>query len=213
MRVRVAKVLFSRAGAGGDSSSPQPLGGYRKRAIDLAIASIALVLLTPIMVIVAVLIRLLFGRPIFVVQQLIGFRGRALAGYEFRTTLFRERGRPPAAARVLLGWRQQPAALLVESALCSSGLDKLPLLFNVLRGDMSLVGPRPIAADELICYRVQAPEYFGARPGIIGIWQHADRNLITYAKRTALDRYYIRHWSVTLDCALLIKSVLASFRD
>jgi exopolysaccharide production protein ExoY len=142
------------------------------------------------MLAVILLIRLSVGRPVFVVEKRIGHRGKTFACLRFRTAL---------------------SHAFVEEALRGSSLDKVPLLFSVLLGDMSLVGPRPIMAHEAQWHHATAPELFMARPGLTGMWRHArakDRR--ARARSVALDRYYVRHWSMRLDCALLIKAVAAS---
>ena len=118
---------------------PEQLGGYRKRAVDVAIAGIALVLLTPVLLAALLLIRLLIGKPVFVVERFIGLRGKTFACYKFRTTLFHEHGTHPVAAHTWLGWcDHRPWGGVLEEALRSTRLDKVPLLISVLVGDMSL---------------------------------------------------------------------------
>src|SRR5262245_20883896 len=140
------------------------LGGPRKRIFDIVIAGIVLVVLAPMLLVTVGLIRVLIGKSAIVVKQWIGFGGRVFDAYHFRTTV---ESREDASAALL--WRNDhnyhyPASL--GEALQASGLDKLPLLLNVLRGDMSLIGPRPIAPRELSRYISQMPEYFTARPGL-----------------------------------------------
>jgi exopolysaccharide production protein ExoY len=93
--------------------------------------------------------------------------------------------------------------------LRKSSLDELPQLFNVLRGDMSCVGPRPVVNDEVANYGAYAGECFKAKPGLTGIWQVNGRSLCQYSRRIALDRAYVRRWSVWLDLMILIKTVPA----
>jgi exopolysaccharide production protein ExoY len=90
-----------------------------------------------------------------------------------------------------------------------SSLDELPQLINVLRGHMSLVGPRPIVPEELKYYGRRVGEYCKARPGLTGLWQTTGRNRLTYEARVARDCYYTRNWSVWLDIALLVKTISA----
>jgi exopolysaccharide production protein ExoY len=167
-----------------------PLGGLRKRAFDLVVAGSALIVLAPLMLATAVVVRLVLGRGVIDAQECIGFSGRPFACYTFHTTTATQR---------------HPWADAVGAALRNSGLDQLPQFFNVLCGDMSVVGPQPIPAANVLRHHLQAPEILRARPGLIGIW-HSSRN------RIALDRYYVRHWSIALDGALLIRAVLAGRR-
>jgi exopolysaccharide production protein ExoY len=175
-------------------SARAALGGLRKRAFDVIVASVILVSLTPSLLATVVLIRLLIGKSVILAQERIGFRGRAFASYRFRTAIGDDESRTEGLGGVLR----------------ASGLDQLPQLFNVLIGNMSLIGPRPIMAGEFSRYFERVPEYFGARPGLIGLWWHADmRSFRRTTRHIALDRYYVRHWSMRLDLALLIKAISA----
>jgi exopolysaccharide production protein ExoY len=168
-----------------------PLGGLRKRAFDLTAAGLALIVLAPLMLATAVLVRLAFGKRVIDIQECIGFSGRPFPCYSFCTTMTTQ---------------QQPWAEAVGVALRTASLDRLPQLLNVLRGDMSVVGPQPILAAYVVRHHLRAPEIFKARPGLISMWHNGRGN------RIALDRYYVRHWSIGLDGALLFRAIVASLR-
>lgn len=168
-----------------------PLGGLRKRVLDLVVAGLALIVLAPLVLVAAVLVRLAFGRPVLESQECMGFSGRAFACYAFRTTS---------------ATQQPPWAEDVGVALRASGLDQLPRLFNVLRGDMSVVGPQPTPAADIVRHPLQVVEILRARPGLTGMWLSCKGN------RIALDRYYVRHWSIGLDAALLRRAILVDLR-
>ena len=106
--------------------------------------------------------------------------------------------------------RNDPRVDCFGNILRKSSLDELPQLFNVLRGDMSLVGPRPVVLEEIERYGRHAQAYFRARPGLTGMWQVGGRNDASYRARIAGDLYYARHWSLWLDVALLIKTIPAA---
>jgi exopolysaccharide production protein ExoY len=93
--------------------------------------------------------------------------------------------------------------------LRKSSIDELPQLFNVLRGEMSLVGPRPVVADELKYYGRYLRYYLKARPGLTGVWQTGGRSQLNYRERVARDSFYVRHWSTRLDLAMLVKTLPA----
>jgi lipopolysaccharide/colanic/teichoic acid biosynthesis glycosyltransferase len=182
------------------------LGGARKRIFDIVIAGIVLVVLAPMLLVTVGLIRVLIGKSAIVVKQWIGLGGKVFDAYQIRTAV--ESCEDASAALLSRNDHYYPASL--GEALQASGLDKLPLLLNVLRGDMSLIGPRPIAPRELSRYMSQMPEYFTARPGLTGLWRHA--SAVTRHKpfdRMVLDRYYISSWSVWLDVTLLIEVISA----
>ena len=197
----------------------RPLGGHAKRAFDLAVAVAMLVVTAPIMLMVAALIRVSMGGPVIFAQRRIGFNGQSFVCYKFRTMasdaealLERHLASDPEAARE---WREtqklanDPRVGCLGRVLRKSSLDELPQLFNVLRGDMSLVGPRPVVPDELRRYGRYAIVYAKARPGLTGMWQTSGRNRVSYRARVARDRYYVRNWSLWLDFVLLLKTIPA----
>jgi exopolysaccharide production protein ExoY len=196
-----------------------PLGGPAKRAVDVVLAGLLLFLSAPIMLLVAAAIRLLMGGPVVFGHKRIGYLGRAFVCYKFRTMagnaqelLERHLAENPEAAREWQATRKlskDPRITALGRFLRKSSLDELPQLLNVLNGDMSLIGPRPIVPDEMTHYGRSTRAYLCARPGITGMWQTNGRSSVSYRTRVACDRYYARHWSVQLDFALLLKTVPA----
>ena len=180
-----------------------PVGGYVKRAIDIVLALLALVVLAPMFVLLTVLLRVGLGRPILVAERHIGFAGQVFTAYTFCTSPIhgaRERVSSPTIATCLASLRK-------------SELDRLPLLLSIVRGDMSFVGPRPVTFDEFDRCGQCGPDYFAARPGLVGL-RLADRSgTFGYRRRAALERYYVRRWSVWLDAALLGNAVVSVFND
>ena len=194
-----------------DTSSPAPegayadiaLGGLRKRTFDIAVASVLLVVLAPMLLATAGLIRLMIGKSAIVIKQWVGFGGKVFDGYEFRTVIGSCEDRSSALRRSDHAWGASLA-----SALQTSGTDKLPLLLNVLRGDMSLVGPRPIVVGAFSRYPNRRSVFYTARPGLTGVWRHSRTlNLKRAAAPRALDRYYVRYWSMWFDLVLLIQLI------
>jgi exopolysaccharide production protein ExoY len=196
-----------------------PLGGSIKRAIDVAIALVAIILLAPLMLMIMGLIKLTMGGSIFFAHSRIGFRGRRFRCYKFRTMLAdaeamlaRHLADDPHAAqewRETRKLRNDPRVTFLGRLLRKSSLDELPQLINVLRGEMSCVGPRPIVAEELHRYGPYATEYLQARPGLTGIWQVSGRNAVDYGDRVALDCHYVRNWSLWTDLVILGKTFFA----
>jgi exopolysaccharide production protein ExoY len=209
----------SLAAGHGHPEIATPLGGSLKRAIDVAIALAAIILLAPVMLMIMGLVKLTMGGSIFFAHSRIGFRGRRFHCYKFRTML--------ADAEAMLArhlvddhraaqeWREtrklrnDPRVTFLGRLLRKSSLDELPQLINVLRGEMSCVGPRPIVAEELHRYGPYATEYLQARPGLTGIWQVSGRNALDYGDRVALDCYYVRNWSLWTDLVILGKTFFA----
>jgi exopolysaccharide production protein ExoY len=196
-----------------------PLGGLPKRIVDITVASIALILLLPLMLIVTALIRMVMGGPVIFAQKRIGLGGRQFSCFKFRTMvadgdeiLRRHLDANPQAAQEWKETRKlanDPRVGCLGNILRKSSIDELPQLFNVLRGDMSLVGPRSVVPDELAYYGRHVRAYLKARPGLTGVWQVSGRNRLSYAARVARDRLYVRHWSLAVDLAVLIKTIPA----
>jgi exopolysaccharide production protein ExoY len=211
-------VVVAPKGLSRDAGGPV-LGGSRKRAMDLTIASLVLLLAAPLMALVSVLIKLTMGGPIIFGHPRIGRNGSSFRCYKFRTmiadgeeVLTRRLQSDPQAARE---WsetrklRNDPRVTILGQVLRKSSLDELPQLINVLRGEMSCVGPRPVVKEELERYGSSAEEYLKCRPGLTGIWQVSGRNKIEYAHRVTLDSYYVRTWSLWLDLVILVKTIPA----
>src|SRR5215510_13238583 len=192
-----AKSFGASARDGADVRAP--LGGIRKRAFDIILTSIALIVLAPILLATVGLVRSLMRKSILVTDECIGFGGKPFFRYQFSFVV------DERADTALLRLNDPSWAERLEDALRASGLEKLPLLFNVLRGDMSLIGPRPITVRELSHYNGFMPEYLLARPGVTGVWRRTRKT--TRASRLALDRYYVRYWSVRLDLGLLAEAI------
>ena len=201
---------------------PAPLGGRPKRLADVVIAASALILAAPIMLIVALLIRLTTGGPALFSHSRVGFRGKPFDCYKFRTmvrnsdeVLRAHLASDPEAARQ---WaekrklRNDPRITFFGMLLRKSSIDELPQLFNILKGEMSCVGPRPVVSDELTRYGDQVDNYLAARPGLTGLWQVTGRSSTDYANRVALDSQYVRDWSLRSDAIILARTVFAVLR-
>lgn len=172
-----------------------------KRAMDLVGALAALVLLSPIVVVLCILVRSKLGSPVFFRQVRPGIEGRPFKMVKFRT-MTDERG-PDGA---LLPDDQRLTAL--GAWLRSTSLDELPELFNVLKGDMSLVGPRPLLMDYLSLYNDRQARRHEVRPGITGWAQINGRNALSWEEKFELDVWYVDNRSLWLDIKILFKTVL-----
>jgi exopolysaccharide production protein ExoY len=193
--------------------------------MDVGIATAMVILLCPLMVLVICLISAVMGPPILFAHRRIGYAGKVFNCYKFRTMvaapddiLITHLERNSDAARE---WqekrklRNDPRVTELGRILRKSSLDELPQLFNVLRGDMSCVGPRPVVAEELPLYGEHAGEYLKVRPGLTGLWQVSGRADLNYDQRVAFDCHYVRSWSIWADLVILARTifVLAKFRE
>jgi sugar transferase EpsL len=171
-----------------------------KRALDVAVSAVALVVLWPLMTAIGILILFTLGSPVLFVQRRPGLGGRPFRLVKFRT-MHREgdhAGAPPTDATRLTS---------VGRLLRSTSLDELPELWNVLRGEMSLVGPRPLLVEYLPLYTPQQARRHEVRPGITGWAQVNGRNAISWPQRFALDVWYVDNQSVWLDLRILAMTV------
>ena len=202
--------------------SSRPIGGLTKRALDIAVASVALVLLAPLLLLVALLIRLTMGSPVIFSHARLGYDGRSFACMKFRTMVndadaaLQDHLVHNSAAheewKIDRKLRSDPRVTRLGSILRRSSIDELPQLFNVLMGQMSCVGPRPIVEAEIDRYGAYWVEYISALPGLTGIWQVSGRSRLSYERRVGLDRYYVRRWSFWRDIGLLIRTIPAVLR-
>ncbi len=167
-----------------------------KRCLDLAVAGVAMVLLLPLLGGIALAIRLTMGRPILFRQRRPGFHGRPFEILKFRTMLDLRDGQ----GRVLSDVQRLTR---LGRLLRHSSLDELPALLNLLRGEMSLVGPRPLLMQYVDRYSPEQARRHDVPPGITGWAQINGRNAISWEEKFQLDLWYIDHWSLWLDIRIL----------
>lgn len=197
-------------------TTPHPIGLASKRAADIIIALCGIVLLAPFFVICYVVVGFSSG-PVFFRHKRIGFNGKPFECLKFRTMAVdaQERLRrhleanPDAAAEWIATrkLRNDPRVTAIGTILRKSSLDELPQLFNVLKGDMSIVGPRPVTEQELGRYSDAVSAYFSCRPGITGLWQVSGRSTTTFQRRVVLDSYYAHNWSMILDAKIIVATI------
>jgi exopolysaccharide production protein ExoY len=190
-----------------------------KRGIDLSAALAGLVLLAPLWLLTALIIRLSSAGPIIYRQVRLGHNGAPFEIWKFRTmqTHANEELSKFLATdpQKRLDWevRQKlvddPRLTQVGRILRRYSLDELPQLVNVLRGEMSLVGPRPCLPDQQDFYGEQFALYVQMKPGLTGLWQVSGRNRLSFHERVALDAEYIDNWSLALDLQILLQTVPA----
>ncbi|MPY67620.1 sugar transferase [Deinococcus sp. SDU3-2] len=171
-----------------------------KRGIDVVGAAAGLLVLSPVMLGVALLVRWRLGQPVLFRQLRPGLRGRPFPLYKFRTL----RDAADAQGQPLPDhMRMTPLGRWLRA----TSLDELPGLFNVLRGDMSLVGPRPLLMEYLPRYTPQQARRHEVRPGLTGWAQVNGRNAISWEEKFDLDVWYVDHWTLRLDLAILWRTV------
>ncbi|KFF58752.1 hypothetical protein JF66_16245 [Cryobacterium sp. MLB-32] len=173
-----------------------------KRMLDVAASGLGLVVLSPVLLAVAVAVRANLGRPVLFVQNRPGLHGRIFRLYKFRSMM--------PACDELLG--DEDRLTPFGRKLRSTSLDELPTLVNVLRGDMSLVGPRPLLVSYLARYSPEQARRHEVRPGVTGLVQVGGRNALSWADKFALDVEYVEHCSFGLDVRILARTLRAVIR-
>lgn len=198
------------------STRRQPVGGALKRGFDILLSGTAILFLSPLLVVVALAVVLQSPGPALFLQRRGGFRGRTFLVYKFRTMTVADDGDDIDQAR-----RGDSRVTWLGAFLRKASLDELPQLFNVLRGDMSIVGPRPHAVAHDIKFASWEPQYRRracARPGITGLAQvNGSRGLVTtpdeLRERVRHDLEYAARWSFWLDIWIMMRTGLLLFHD
>jgi len=186
-----------------------------KRAIDLAGAAILIVLLSPLLCLIALLVRVTSPGAAIYRRRVLGLGGAEFDAYKFRTMrrdadrLLEHESELSRRYRENMKLRSDPRVTAVGRFLRRLSLDELPQLFNVLRGEMSLVGPRMIVPEEGARYGNALARRLSVRPGITGLWQVSGRQEVDYNTRIALDLEYIDRWSIQLDLQILLRTIPA----
>lgn len=192
-----------------------------KRLIDVFGSLFGLVLLFPVFVILTILVRLSSAGPILHRRRVLSYQSytggvpEGFDAFKFRTmivnadTFLSQNPELMSEFQKDFKLRDDPRVTKIGHKLRRASLDELPQLFNVLRGQMTLVGPRMISPPELEMYGEYAQKLLSVKPGLTGLWQVSGRQNVSYAERVKLDMYYIDHRSLTLDIQILLKTVVS----
>lgn len=196
----------------------RPIARTAKVATDVSIAAVLLICTSPLFLILAVVSRL-DGGPMLYAHRRVGAGGRPFNCLKFRTMVV---GADAVLAEALAGdpalaaeWEatrklvNDPRVTRIGNLLRKTSLDELPQLINVLRLEMSLVGPRPIVESEIPLYGENIAQYYATRPGVTGLWQVSGRSNTSYARRVQLDVWYVNNWTFWHDIAVLLKTIPA----
>jgi exopolysaccharide biosynthesis polyprenyl glycosylphosphotransferase len=184
-----------------------------KRLVDVAASSVALALLSPLMIVVAILIKLTSRGPILFKQQRVGRHGRPFHMLKFRSMVVNAEELKAKLmalneqAGPVFKMKRDPRITPVGRFIRKYSVDELPQLINVLRGEMSLVGPRPPVPSEVARYEAWQRRRLSVRPGLTCVWQVSGRNEISFEEWMYLDMQYIDHWSLGQDFQLILKTV------
>ncbi len=201
-----------------ENNLSNPFNIFIKRCFDVVVSSLLIPFLSIPMAIMIVLIRLDSKGPAIFNQERIGKRGRTFKCFKFRTMYADAEDRlvrllkndPEARQQWERNWKlnDDPRVTRIGRFLRTTSLDELPQIFNVLKGEMSLVGPRPVTQDEIEkYYKDMAERCFCVPPGITGLWQVSGRSNTSYDYRITLDLWYVRNWNIWLDIVILFKTI------
>ncbi len=194
-------------------------GWLAKNLLDRVAAAVGLLLLSPLLLLIAASIRISDPGPVFFRQPRVGHEGRTFRVWKFRTMYVDAEERKASLKELelndsdgmLFKLKEDPRIFPMGQRLRASSLDELPQLINVLRGEMSLVGPRPLPADD--------GDYLGdvrrrllVRPGITGLWQVSGRSDLSWDEAVRLDLYYVDNWSLTYDLSILWRTIWVVLR-
>jgi len=193
------------------------------RLLDIVISASALIFFLPVLLAVALLVFLQDRGPIFFGQRRIGLHGKEFLCFKFRSMITNagERLQKYLAENpdARIEWakdhklKNDPRITRLGRFIRKTSLDEFPQLWNVLKGEMSLVGPRPIVQDEVRKYGLSFSKYTAVKPGITGLWQVAGRNDVTYSRRVAMDRFFSKRKSVRIYLFILVMTVPAVLRQ
>ncbi len=199
-----------------------PTQQFIKRVIDISLIIVSLPVLVPVFLLIALAIKLDSRGPVFYDQKRVGHDGQEIRIWKFRSMVSN-------AEEVLQSYLEKDEDIRLEweqnfklkndmritrvgNLLRKTSLDELPQLWNVMRREMSLIGPRPIVKEEISLYRDDFEIYKQVMPGMTGMWQISGRNNLTYDERVALDVYYVQNWSIWLDIHILMHTFITAIQ-
>ena len=187
-----------------------------KRVIDVILASVALILLSPLFAIIAIAIKIDSKGPVFFAHKRIGKNGKIIKLYKFRSMVINAEEliksfTPEQMREYKENYKltNDPRITKVGKFLRKTSLDELPQLINIINGDLSIIGPRPVVADELEKYGVNKDKFLSVTPGLTGYWAANGRSNTTYEQRMETELYYIDNLSLKMDIKVFFKTILS----
>lgn len=191
-----------------------------KRVFDVLAAIIALVLLSPLFIILMIAVKISDGGPIFFLHERVGLNNKKFKIIKFRSMKENAEEHLKSNSEEYEAFKNNgfkykdgndPRVTKLGHFLRRSSLDELPQFINILKGDMSLVGPRPVTEPELVNYQGVLDKFLSVRPGALGLWQSSGRSDVGYPKRAQLDLEYVDKFSPTFDIYIIFKSIISIF--
>lgn len=197
----------------------KPVYEFVKRVFDIIFSFIALILLSPVFLILAVIIKITSEGPVFFIHKRVGKNGKTIGIFKFRSMVINAEEQiknftPEQKAEFEKNFKlkNDPRITKVGNFLRKTSLDELPQLINVLKGDISIVGPRPITKAEVKLYGNYGNMLLSIKPGLTGFWAANGRSNTTYKRRRAMEIYYVKNRSVMFDLKIIAQTVLSVFK-
>ena len=189
---------------------------FVKRTTDVVLASVALVILSPVFLIIAIAIKLDSKGPVFFKHTRIGKNGKIIKLYKFRSMVINAEEliksfTPEQMKEYKENYKltNDPRITKVGNFLRKTSLDELPQLINIIKGDLSIIGPRPVVAEELKKYTYNIDKFLSVTPGLTGYWAANGRSNTTYEERMEMELYYIDNLSFKMDLKVFFKTILS----
>ena len=190
--------------------------GVIKRSLDVTLSVIALIILSPIFLRIAAIIKLDSKGPVFFIHKRIGKDGKEIGIYKFRSMVqnaedmiaeFTEEQKKEFRENYKL--QDDPRVTKIGKILRKTSLDELPQILNILKGDLSIIGPRPVIKRELEKYENNKEKFLSVKPGLTGFWAANGRSDTTYSERVQMELYYIDHMSLKMDIKIFFKTIIS----
>lgn len=201
------------------SVKPKPIYDFVKRVFDIVCSLIGLIVLSPVFIIISILIKTTSEGPVFFAHKRVGKGGKTIKIYKFRSMVTNaeeliKQFTPEQKAEYEKNFKLEndPRVTKVGKFMRKTSLDELPQLINILKGDISIVGPRPVMDVETKIYGNYRNMLLSVKPGLTGFWAANGRSHTTYTRRRAMEIYYVKNRSVLLDLKIIFKTFISVFK-
>lgn len=213
------KNINKSASSSGHTTEQKPVYDFLKRIFDIICSSVALIILSPVFLILAAAIKTTDKGPVFFAHRRVGKDGKPLNIYKFRSMVTNaedliKQFTPEQKAEYERNFKLEndPRVTKVGKFMRRTSLDELPQLFNILKGDISIVGPRPVMEVETEIYGNYRDMLLSVKPGLTGFWAANGRSCTTYTRRRAMEICYIKNRSVCFDLKIILKTITSVFK-
>lgn len=197
----------------------KPFYDFFKRLFDIVFSLVAIILLSPLILIISIAVKVTSEGPVIFAHKRVGKGGKTISIYKFRSMVVNaeeliKKFTPEQKAEFEKNFKldNDPRITKIGNFLRKTSLDELPQLFNILKGDISIIGPRPVTEAETQMYGNYRDMFLSVRPGLTGYWAASGRSTISYKRRMAMEIYYIKNRSVGLDIKIFFKTIISVFK-